>query len=78
MTLRNPTTPEGAIEECLDEINELVATLDRYPPTAVAVAMCVHLQSLLRALLECDLCTRQEVRDLVEEFEREVFEESAV
>jgi len=65
---------EGAIEECLDEINEFVATLDRHPPTAVAVAMSVHLQSLLRALLECDLCTRQQVRDLVEEFEREVFE----
>ena len=76
MTLQEPTTTEGAIEECLDEINEFVATLDRYPPTAVAVAMSVHLQSLLRALLECDMCTRQQVRGLVEEFEREVFEES--
>jgi hypothetical protein len=78
MTLQDPTTAEGAIEECLDEINEFVATLDRYPPTAVAVAMSVHLQSLLRALLDCDLCTRQQVRGLVEEFEREVFEESEV
>lgn len=76
MTLQEPTTTEGAIEECLDEINDFVATLDRYPPTTVAVAMSVHLQSLLRALLECDMCTRQQVRGLVEEFEREVFEES--
>ncbi len=66
---------EGAVEECLDEINEFVATLDRYPPTTVAVAMSVHLHSVLRALLDCDLCTRQQVRQLVEEFEREVFED---
>lgn len=76
MTLQEPTTMEGAIEECLDEINEFVSTLDRYPPTAVAVALSVHLQSLLRALLESDMCTRQQVRGLVEEFEREVFETS--
>jgi hypothetical protein len=76
MSLHNPTATEGVIEECLDEINDFVATLDRYPPTAVAVAMSVHLQSVLRALLECDLCTRQQVRELVEEFEREVFEQS--
>jgi hypothetical protein len=38
--------------------------------------MSVHLQSVLRALLECDLCTRQQVRELVEDFEREVFEAS--
>ncbi len=72
----DPTITEGSIEECLDEINDFIATLDRYPPTAVAVAMSVHLQSLLRALLECDLCTRQQVRELVEEIEREVFEPS--
>ena len=76
MPLPNPTTTEGAIEECLDEINDFVATLDRYPPTAVAVAMSVHLQSVLRALLECHLCSRQQVRELIEDFEREVFEQS--
>ncbi len=76
MSLHEPTIMTGAIEECLDEINEFVATLDRYPPTTLAVAMSVHLQSVLRALLECDLCTRQQVRKLVEDFESEVFEES--
>ncbi len=76
MSTQDLTTTEGAIDECLDELNELVATLDRYPPTTVAVAMSVHLQSVLRALLECDMCTRQQVRQLVEEFEREVFEDS--
>jgi hypothetical protein len=75
MAMQDQTHMEGTIEECLDELNELVATLDRFPPTIVAVAMSVHLQSLLRALLECDLCTRQQVRELVEGLESEVFEE---
>jgi len=75
MSIQDQTHTEQAIEECLDEINALVATLDRYPPTIIAVALSVHLQSLLRALLECDLCTRQQVRELVEDLESEVFED---
>ena len=35
MSLQDPTTAEGAIEECLDEINDFVTTLDRYPPTTL-------------------------------------------
>ena len=76
MPLLDQTFAEGTIEECLDEINGFVATLDRYPPTVIAVALSVHLQSLLRALLECDLCTPQQVREFVEELEREALEES--
>jgi hypothetical protein len=72
MSLQDPTTAEGAIEECLDEMNDFVATLDRYPPTTVAVAMSVHLQTMLSALVECDLCTPQQIRDFVQELERDV------
>jgi hypothetical protein len=75
MSLKDPTTTEGAIEECLDEINDFVATLDRYPPTAVAVAMSVHLQTMLSALVDCDLCTPQQVKDFMQELERDVSEE---
>jgi hypothetical protein len=75
MSLQDPTAAEGVIEECLDEINDFVATLDRYPPTAVAVAMSVHLQTMLSALVECDLCSPQEIRDFVQELERDVSEE---
>ena len=75
MSLQDPTTAEGAIEECLDEINDFVATLDRYPPTAIAVAMSVHLQTLLSALVECDLCTPQQVTTFVQDLERDVSEE---
>ena len=75
MSLQDPTTTEGAIEECLDEINDFVATLDRYPPTAVAVAMSVHSQTMLSALVDCELCTPQQVRTFVQELERDVCEE---
>ena len=75
MSLQDATTTAGAIEECLDEINDFVATLDRYPPTAIAVAMSVHLQTMLSALVECDLCTPQQVRTFVEELAHDVSEE---
>ena len=77
MSLQDPTTTEGAIEECLDEMNDFVATLDRYPPTALAVAMSVHLQTVLCALVDCDLCTAEQVKDFVQELERDVFAELA-
>jgi hypothetical protein len=73
--LRDPTTTEGALEECLDEINDFVTTLDRYPPAAVAVAMSAHLQTILCALVESDLCTQHQVRDFVQELARDVVAE---
>ena len=75
MSLQDLTTAAETIEECLDEINDFVATLERYPPTALAVAMSMHLESVLRALLECQLCTRQQVRELVQDMERELLEQ---
>jgi hypothetical protein len=75
MSLQVSTAAQGAIEECLDEINDFMATLEHYPPTALAVAMSVHLESVLRAMLECDLCTRQQVRELVQKLESEVLEQ---
>ena len=75
MALREATLEDGTLEECLDEINDFVLTLDRYPPRMIAVAMRAHLEILLRALLECDMCTRQELKTFVREIEQEVLEE---
>ena len=72
MSLLDPTMRQGAMEECLDEINEFVATLERYPRTTVAVAMSVHLQTVLCALVEYDLCTAEQVSVFVRELERDV------
>ena len=75
MALRESTLEEGTLEECLDEINDCVQTLDRYPPRMIALAMRAHLEILLRALLDCEVCTRQEVRTFMRELEQEVLEE---
>ena len=76
MALRESTLEAGTLEECMDEINDFVQTLDRYPPLMVATALRAHLEILLRALLECDMCTRREVRQFVQELEQEALEEA--
>lgn len=69
------TAPDGGtVEECLDELNDFIATLERYSPTILAVALRVHLEGLLHALLEGKLCTREEVRDFVRELERDALQ----
>jgi hypothetical protein len=65
---------EGSVEECLDELNDLIAGLQRYPPAAVAVALRAHLEAVLQALLEEKVCTREEVRDFVRELERDALQ----
>jgi len=65
---------EGTVEECLDELNDLMAGLQRYSPTVLAVALRVHLGTLLQALLEARLGTREEVRDFVRELERDALQ----
>jgi hypothetical protein len=68
------TRSDGTVEECLDELNDLMAGLQRYSPTVLAVAMRVHLGTLLQALLEAQICTREEVRDFVRELERDALQ----
>jgi hypothetical protein len=76
MTFRDSTIEEGSLEECLDEINDFVQTLTRYPPRMIAMAFRAHLELLLRAILECDLCSRDDVRQFVRELQQDVLEES--
>jgi hypothetical protein len=75
MALREATPEEGTLEECLDEINDFVQTLDRYSPRMIALAMRAHMEILLRAMLDCDVCTRQELRAFVRELEQEVLDD---
>ena len=65
---------DATVEQCLDELNELMARLEHYPPTVLTVAMRVHLEALLQALLEARLCTREEVRQFVRELERDALQ----
>ena len=60
---------DAVVEACIVELDELVMSLDRYPPTAVAVAMGIYLEGLLGALLDERQCTADEVRELLREIE---------
>jgi hypothetical protein len=77
MSFADTTPADGTVEECLDEINDFMEGLRHYPPTVLAVAVRVHLEALLHALLEGNLCTREEVRDFVRELERDALQYEA-
>jgi hypothetical protein len=74
MSLADTERNTGAVEQCLDELNDFINGLQRYPPTILAVALRVHLETLLQALLEADICTREEVRDFIKELERDALQ----
>lgn len=74
MTLIDESDDDGVVEECTEELNELVMSLERYPPAAVAVAMGTHLEGLLGALLDDGQCTAEEVRALLREIESGVID----
>jgi len=61
----------AGLEQCVDEIDQFIDTLDRYPEAVLAFALRVHLTALLRAMADSHACTRGEVRQFVVELERE-------
>jgi hypothetical protein len=75
MSLIEESDGESAVEECIQELDELIMGLDRYPPAAVAVAMSTYLEGLLGALLDEGQCTGEEIRELLREIETGVLEE---
>ena len=75
MSLREESNDDLVVEECIEELDELVMSLDRFPPTAVAVAMGTYLEGLLGALLDERQCTADEVRELLREIEAGVLEQ---
>jgi hypothetical protein len=74
MSLADRERNTGAVERCLDELNDFIDGLQRYSPTILAVALRVHLETLLQALLEAEICTREEVRDFIKELERDALQ----
>ena len=69
MSPTDETNDDALVEECIEELDELVTALDRYPPAAVAVAIGTYFQGLLGALLDERQCTADEVRQLLREIE---------
>lgn len=77
MPFTEMTPEDGTVEECLDELTQLLIRLGRFAPTVLAVSLRVHLELLLQALLEAGACTRAEVRAFVKELEREALQYEA-
>jgi hypothetical protein len=69
MSLIEESDDDAVVEECIEELDDLVMSLDRYPPTAVAVAIGTYFEGLLGALLDERQCTPDEVRELLREIE---------
>jgi hypothetical protein len=58
-------------EECADELNDFINTLERYPHTVLAFALRAHLSGLLQALLVHGQWTRAQIASFLEEMEHE-------
>jgi hypothetical protein len=74
MSFSDVARDEHALEACLDEIGDFLSGLERYTPPVLAVALRVHLEALLQALLENSWCTREELREFIRELEREALQ----
>jgi hypothetical protein len=61
----------GTFEECADELNDFVATLQRYPHTVLAFALRAHLCGLLQALRAHGQWSEAEVKGFLQELEHE-------
>jgi hypothetical protein len=68
------TSADAAIEECVDEIDDFVASLQRHSQVVLAIALRIHLSSLLQALMERGECTHSQVAAFVAELAREVLQ----
>jgi len=74
MSLTEESDDDALIQGCIEELERVVMSLDRYPPAAVVVAMGTYLEGFLGALLDEHLCTAEEARELLREIESGVFQ----
>jgi hypothetical protein len=68
------TSTTGTFEECADELNDFVATLQRYPHTVLAFALRAHLCGLLQALQAHEQWSGTEARTFLEELAHEALQ----
>jgi hypothetical protein len=65
------TATAAVLEQCVDEIDDFIETLDHHPGSVIAMALRIHLAALLRAMIDDQLCSRDEVREFVAGLEQE-------
>lgn len=64
----------GTFEECADELNDFLVTLERYPHTVLAFALRAHLCGLLQALRTRGEWSEEDLVAFVEEMSVELAE----
>lgn len=74
MALPDIERNDGAVEQCIEELSDFLGGVQSYSPRVLAVALRVHLETLLQALLEAKSCTPEEVRDFVRGLERDALQ----
>ncbi|MHB8814326.1 MAG: hypothetical protein ACYDAE_13775 [Steroidobacteraceae bacterium] len=74
MSMTDESDDDAVVEKCIEELEELIMSLDRYPPAAIAIAIGTYLEGLLGALLDERQCTADEVRELLREIESGVLQ----
>lgn len=71
MADRTGVPAAATIEQCVDEIDDFIETLVRYPESVIAMALRIQLGALLRAMVDDQLCSRAEVCEFVAALEQE-------
>jgi hypothetical protein len=71
MTQRPEDDVEGAIEECVDELDDFIEGLGRFDASVIAYALRTHLGGLLRAMLAAEICTPEQAREFVAALEQD-------
>jgi hypothetical protein len=74
MSTPDPASVAATLEECLDELNDSLVRLDRFPHTVLAFALRSHLAGLLQALLAHGECTHPQAVMFLKELESEALQ----
>ena len=64
----------GTVEECVDDLDDFVATHEHYPPAVLAMAFRAHLAGLLRILRERADMSESEMSEFLQDLVCEVQE----
>jgi enoyl-CoA hydratase/carnithine racemase len=68
---------QECVDDCVDEIDEALDLLERFPPPIVAAALGVHLKALLGSMMVCHICSKEEALELIDKIRRDLLEDMA-
>ncbi len=77
MSEQSPTDVDESLEECIDELDAAIESLQRFPAEVLAFALRAHLAALLRSMLEAGLLGGPPLADFLSGLEAEVRQSEA-